>query len=268
VAIARLIAPDAVSGAAPTSAPVHPDAPRDPETARAALQLVHSYLTEVPDDLASQVLDQPQMAGSYRSTLALAAKQLDIAERADPTAKLLIEDDGKPVSISQQRLRARMIALEALTWTVDKPRKEIRLLTQATQIDPSYAPAFHLLGTAHLMTRNRTQAIAALERACALDPGNIQMLKALDRARNMTDAEIATFRLSNAAAKTTAAGIKTWNILKLVWIFGLPLAIVLIVAQFTGSMLNAVGYIVGFYVVSAMFVGLRRLKDWFDDFHV
>ncbi len=134
-----------------------------------------------------------------------------------------------------------------------------------TEIDPTFAAAFYSLGIAHFLSRNRRQAIAALERACALDPGNIETRKALDRARHMTDAEIATYRLSNVAAKTTAAGIKTWNVLKLVWIFGLPLAIVLIVAQFMGSVTDSLKAIFALFVMSAVFVGLRRLKDWFDN---
>lgn len=240
---------------------------RDPATAQAALTLAHSYLSELPEQLASEIIDNPETAPTHRSTLALAAKQLDIARRADPTAKLSVENNDEPsTTFSQQWLRARTIQLEALTWCVQDPRREIRLLTQATQVDPSFAPAQHSLGAAHFLSRNRGPAIAALQQALALDPGNIEIIKLLDRARNVSDAEIATYHLSNAASKTVASGIKTWNILRLIWIFGLPIGIVLIVAQFTGSMSSSVGYIVGFFVLSAAFTGLRRLKHWFDTY--
>jgi hypothetical protein len=94
----------------------------------------------------------------------------------------------------------------------------------------------------------------------------MDVIKQLDRTRNMSDAEIATFKFTNAAARTAAAGVRTWNILRLVWAIGLPLGIVLIVAQFTDSMSKAFGIIVGIIVISAIFTGLRRLKQWYDTF--
>src|SRR6266446_5314604 len=173
------------------------EAPRDPETARIALAVAHSYLSELPDTLASDVAGNAELARQYRSTLALAAKQLDIAQDADPTQKLFIaNEDEPPQSISQQWLRARTIHLEALTW-MENPKHQIQLLTQATEVGPTMAPAFASLGYVHSLSRNRVSAIAAFEQALILDPGNIEYVKFLDRARNMTDAEIATYKLSN-----------------------------------------------------------------------
>jgi tetratricopeptide (TPR) repeat protein len=268
--LASLIAPELAANPA-TNAPgsraiVLPPPPplRDPIAARAALELAHAYLREVPLD---KIVGNPDAAAGHRSTLALAAKQLEIAQRADPGATLVIAGEGgRGETVTQQRLRAHVLLLEGLTWSHDNPRKEIRLLTQATEIDPAYAPAFHSLGLAHFYARNRGAAIAALERALALEPGNIEIIKQLDRARNMSDAEIATFKVTNAAARTAAAGVRTWNILRLIWAIGLPLGIVLIVAQFTDSMSKALGIIVGVVAISAIFTGLRRLKHWYDTF--
>jgi hypothetical protein len=202
-------------------------------------------MNEIPDELATAVLNNPESAGEYRKTLALAAKQLDIAQRADSTADLAIHDeDGMPLTLTQQRLRARLIQLEALTWGAEKPREEIRLLIQATEVDPTFAPAFHCLGLAHFLSRNRAAAIAALETGLALEPDNIDVVKLLDRARNMTDAEIATFKLTNAAAKTAAASVKTWTFVKIAWAVGVPLTVLLTIASFTGSIGTAFLYMV------------------------
>ena len=264
-ALARLFEPfinsARTASAAPSTSPQQ-TWPRDPATAHAALQLAHSYLSELPEQLASEVIDNPENAAAHRSTLALAAKQLDIAQRADPTLNLVIDgDDSGPLTLSQQRLRARTVQLEGLTWCATKPRREIQLLTQATEIDPTFAPAFHSLGVAHFLSRNRKQAVAALQRACALDPDNIETHKALDRARNMTDAEIATYKLSNAAARTASAGVRTWNVMKLIWILGLPLLILFIIASFTGSMGTAFQIFLAFIVLCIFAPAIRWLLE-------
>lgn len=76
------------------------------------------------------------------------------------------------------RCSARVIQLEALT--VENPRREIELLTRATEVDPTMASGFRSLGAAHFLSRNRASAIAALEKALALDPDDINTIKLLD----------------------------------------------------------------------------------------
>ena len=139
------------------------------------------------------------------------------------------------------------------------------MLTQATEVDPTFSGAFYTLGNAHFINRNRSQAIAALEKALALEPGNISIIKLLNRTRHMSDAEIATYKLSNAAASTASAGFKIWHALKLIWFFGVPLCIVLFVSQFTGSISNAVGYIVGYYCLSWMVVTIHRMVQRYEN---
>jgi hypothetical protein len=214
-----------------------PSAPLDPETAQKALALAYSFLSEIPDTIASDVMQNPDIARECRNTLALAARQLDIAQRADPSQKLSVEDeDGLPRTILQERLRARTIQLEALTWGGENPRREIELLAQATEVDPTMVAAFQCLGAAHLQSRNRAAAIAALETAITLEPDNIDVMKLLERARNMSDAEIATYKFSNAAAKTASVGIKTWHGMKLAGAVAVFLIPLFAIASFTGSM--------------------------------
>jgi hypothetical protein len=117
--LAGMLAPELAANRTP-SAPASraivlppPTPPRDPITARAALELAHAYLEEVPLD---KIVGNPDGSAGHRSTLALAAKQLEIAAAADPGATLVIDgESGPPETISQQRLRAHVLLLEGLT---------------------------------------------------------------------------------------------------------------------------------------------------------
>jgi hypothetical protein len=109
--LAGLIAPELAANPA-TSAPASraivlppPTPPRDPVAARAALDLAHAYLQEVPVDT---IVGNPDASAGHRSTLALAAKQLEIAAAADPAATLVIEGEGGLETVTQQRLRAHV----------------------------------------------------------------------------------------------------------------------------------------------------------------
>lgn len=233
--------------------------PRDSVTARAALELAYSYLMEIPSETIIKDTDD---SARHRSTLALAAKQLDIAQRADPSVTHSLEVPGAPPEvITQQRLRARLLQLEALTWANDNPRREIRLLTQATEIDPTYSSPFYSLGVAHFLARNRAPAIAALERALILEPGNLEIIKQLDRARHMTDAEIAAYKFTNAATGTASAGIKAWNVLRITFLVGTPLVVLLVIASFTGSVGGALSLLVALAVCAPIVRWLLRIMD-------
>jgi hypothetical protein len=66
--------------------------------------------------LQDTIVGNPDGSAGHRSTLALAAKQLEIAAAADPAATLVIDgESGPPETISQQRLRAHVLLLEGLT---------------------------------------------------------------------------------------------------------------------------------------------------------
>ena len=178
----------------------HPAA--DPVTAVQALRLAYAYLEEVRQSIARD-LDEPARLADHRSTLALAVRQLDIAARADASSKLEIVDDGDTLVFSQAYLRATALSHEARTYLIDKPTKAIQLLEQATTLDAELLTAHALLGQLYFDRRDKHRAIAALERALALAPDEIDIIKTLDRARNMTGAE----RAAHAATKTVTGAI-------------------------------------------------------------
>ena len=167
---------------------------RDTPTALRALRLAHAYFDEAcRDDLS--IVDGQRAA---RTTLSLASRQLEIAFRADPNARLELDGDRR---LAQEQLRARVLCQEALTWRFDKLGRACTLAERACEADPTDPASFQLLGSFHFDNRNRAKAIAALTRAYELDPDNIETCKLLDRAQNMGDAEIVTYKATRAGVE-------------------------------------------------------------------
>jgi tetratricopeptide (TPR) repeat protein len=145
-----------------------------------ALRLAHAYLVEVDDGIAKDI-DEPSALANHRSTLALAARQLDIAARADPGTALEIAcEGGPPTIIPQAVLRAALLTAEARTYALENVTKANALLTQATLLDPEHGPAHALLGHLYFYRRDKTRAIAAFERALALSPDDISLINDVD----------------------------------------------------------------------------------------
>ena len=182
----------------------------DTPAALRALRLAQSYLEETDGGNFSD----PDSARTLRTTLALASRQLDIAFRADPNAKLESEVGE---TISQAHLRSRVLCQEALTWEMENLTKATAIAERATIADPDSASAFHVLGVLHYENRNRGDAIAALTKASELDPGNIEIFKILDRAQNMGAGEVATFKATRAGIRVANAGIGVYNTGVTVW---------------------------------------------------
>lgn len=174
-----------------------------------ALRLAASYISDIENSNSDQ--QDPEQVAARRSTMALATKQLDIAMRADPTVDF--EEDSKDGSIvmTQARMRATLLCYEGLSYMVDKPGKCTALLKRATEVDPEFSFAHYVLGQHYFEHRQKAAAIASLEQALLLDPDDMDSIKALDRARNMSGLETVTFKASRAAETTMAAGIKTYN---------------------------------------------------------
>jgi Flp pilus assembly protein TadD len=147
----------------------------DTISAQRAMKIAKSYIDET---LTIDTTDRRAVKNA-RSTLALAAKQLALAYKADPNATIDI-DQGK---IGIPYLRASILIREAITWQNFNAKKSIDFARQATYADPSDPFAFHILGV-YLMDMHKTrEAKRALMRAAELDPENTEILKDLDRAK-------------------------------------------------------------------------------------
>ena len=164
----------------------------DTISAQRAMRVAKSYIDETDDiNLTDKVVVR-----NARTTLSLASKQLTQAYAADPQAT--VDIDGVPADIPY--LKARALLREARTWEAFNLSRAIELATQATKADPTNAYAFHVVGIYQLDAHNPKQAIYALEQAAQLEPENPEILKDLDRAKNMSGLSVAAYKAADAGA--------------------------------------------------------------------
>jgi hypothetical protein len=185
--------------------------PRDTVGAIAAMELAHAYIEEVRDaDMPG--LEDTDARRHNLNTLSLASRQLDAAERLDPDG-ILEGRDAKENSyrFTINELKAEALLLEGLTHQVYDTKRAIPALIAATTANPNNPNAFYVLGLTHAANRNRSDAVAALQRAVALEPRNLAYRKELNRAESLTTAEIAGYKATRAGEKIFDAGVKTAN---------------------------------------------------------
>lgn len=182
----------------------------DTPAALKALAIADSYIADVRDNFDNE--DFP----AHRTTLSLAARQLDIAAKADPSARHVSEIGNE---YAQDEMRARVLVQEALTWAAEKTSKACTIAERACALDPNSTHAHYVAGWLNFEHKNRDRAISLLTRAVELAPNNLDAIKLLDRAQNMTAAEIATYKATAATEGTIKAARKTWNVIKfLAWL--------------------------------------------------
>jgi hypothetical protein len=189
-----------------------PPATHDTPGAIAALELAHAYIEEVREAETPRSVDH-ELRSHHLSTLALASKQLDAAQKLDPDAIL----DGQkkeemPYRYSINELKAEAMLLEGITLHTYDIKSAIPALRKATTMNANNPYAFYVLGLAQAANKNKVEAVAALQRAVALCPKNLTYCKELNRAQSLYAGETAAYRatrISDGAIKTAIAGIMT-----------------------------------------------------------
>lgn len=228
-------APDAPAAEVDASSaqPAAAEKPRDTAGAIAALELALAYIEEVRE-ADTPAPDDKDTRKQHLNTLSLATKQLDLAQKLDPDAILEGQlSDVLPYRFSGNELKAEALVLEGMTRQVYDIRRAIPALTAATTFDPNNARAFFVLGLVHAANRNKKDALAAFERAVALDPKNIKYRKELNRVENLSAAEIAGYRATRAGEKAFDAAVTSWNVFAVVWnIATFPIRVVVGIFRF------------------------------------
>ncbi len=220
----------AVTTVAP-SQPQQPAKPRDTPAALAAMELAFAYLEEV-QRAPKPGLEDTVLRKELLNSLSLATRQLEAASTHDPDAILETTDsDGDAIRCSIEQLKSEVLLTEGRTHMIYDVRRALPALDAATRHDPQHAVAFYTLGLAQAANMNRGPAIEAFEHAVALEPTNIQFRLELDRARNLSGAEVAAYKATRAAENVYDAGIKVanagvrvynvgvvmWNIFAITW---------------------------------------------------
>ena len=163
--------------------PEVPGAVRDTLRAQRAMRIAMSYIDEVGNQVPL-IKREPFAGAVFLPTLSLAAAQLREARKFDPDAIALWRCDNEDLPWSISDLEAILLFYEATCRSKTEPMRAIRIMEKACSIAPR-AMYYHRLGFLNLMLYRQKQAIAALETALSLDPENIDIAKALDRARVM-----------------------------------------------------------------------------------
>lgn len=189
-----------------------PEMVRDTPGAIAALELARAYIEEVRA-ADTPGLEDHDVRKHHLNTLALASKQLDAAQKLDPDAILEGEDEKEiPYRYSINELKAEALLLEGITHQTYDLKRAIPALRKATTLNPNSARAFYVLGLTHAANMNKTDAVAAFERAVALDPKNLAYRKELNRAESISVGVIAAYKATRAGERVFDAGVKTANV--------------------------------------------------------
>ncbi len=253
-------APPAIPPPLPTMLPasVTDDPPRDTETAVDAMQLAHAYMSEFHDDIGNTLTD-PAFAAQTLNTLSLISRQLDIADRADPSATLTVEGkDGEPNTLSLTMMKGAALYYEATCRMADSPKRAVQLFEQCLEQTPDAANAYFWIGTLHADMFNKARAIEAFEKALALEPGNLEYRKALVRTQNISGTQVAFDRAVTGTRKTI-------NFTRWVWtgivVFTLISFVSALIRQDTATAVAI------FFVFLVFGLGLRSItaaKTWFS----
>jgi tetratricopeptide (TPR) repeat protein len=233
---------------APEPSPANAQAPspppvmaRDSPGAIAALELAYAYIEEVRQ-ADTPGLEDHDLRKHHLNTLALASKQLAVAQLLDPDAILEGQDDKEiPYRYSINELKAEALLLEGITHQTYDTKRAVPALRKATTLNPNSSRAFYVLGLTHAANMNRGAAVAAFERAVALDPKNLSYRKELNRAQSLSVGVVAAYKATRAGERIFDAGVKTanvgifiynigvyaWNIFAITWnIVTFPLRVV------------------------------------------
>jgi tetratricopeptide (TPR) repeat protein len=197
----------------------------DTETAIDAMQLVLAYTAEFQGNIGDTLTD-PAYAAKVLNTLSLISRQIDIAEHADATATLAVENDsGEHVAYTITSLKAGAIYYEAMCRMAADPKRSIKLLEQVLQLTPDAAHAHFWTGMLNADMLNKGAAVAAFEQALALDPRNMEYRKELLRAQSISGSQVAYDRAARGVRTTVSVARWAWYAFWIIMIISIVAAI-------------------------------------------
>ena len=189
------------------------------------MQLALAYMAEFQGELGNALTD-PAYAAKSLNTLSLISRQLDIAERADASATITVEDkDGEHVLMTITAMKANAIFTEAMCRMADNPKRSIKLLEHSLELAPDGANAYFCLGMLHADMLNKGAAVAAFEKAVALDPRNMDYRKELLRAESISGGQVAYDRASRGVRTTVSVARWAWYAFWIIMIISIVAAI-------------------------------------------
>lgn len=174
--------------------------------AEIALATANSFLQEAGTDVDRYRGDEekfPALRNTFLNTIALASNKIIEAEKLDPNATYTQKVGDATVTLSIPQYKAMALEMEGTVYFfAGEDKKAIATYDKAIAIFPDFAKAWYGKGRAHIVLKNKAEAIAALEKAIEVDPEDIDYHKALERAKAISGSEIAFDRTASAVRKT------------------------------------------------------------------
>lgn len=155
--------------------------------ATGALKLANSYVDEVIKLIPNPFEIEPESMNEIITTLDLAAKQLDKAERLDPAVTVMHEIEAGATELDIKTTRSSILLYRGLAVGFGKGEKTAgaKLIEQAIALAPTgFANAHFALAVLYSDSGRKSEGMQHLRKAIELDPENIEFQKVLDRLEN------------------------------------------------------------------------------------
>ena len=150
--------------------------------------------------------------------LARASRELEVARKLDPDAVLEGRyEEGIAYRYGIDELKAEALLLEGITLHAYDIKRAIAPLRESTTLNANRPYAFYVLGLTYLANMSKTRAVAALQRAVALNPENLSYRNGLDRARGLSTREIAAHKAASFGKEIVDAGNTASSVFAAVW---------------------------------------------------
>ena len=211
---------------------------------------LHTAWSFTRDILAGLQRQNPDDFQDLLNTTALAAKQIQAAEKIDPAATITIKrDDDSDFQVDIAFLKVLCLLYEGeINVRMGSSKRAVPILRQALHINPDFDPAWYWLAIAYGDLLDKGDAIDAINNAIRIDPQNIEYRKALERAKSISAGQVVLDRTSSAAS-----GFLTF----LNWCLGLYWVLIIIMCIYIYNKESAFGAIFVFVVFALIGAGLN-----------
>jgi tetratricopeptide (TPR) repeat protein len=194
-----------------------PSVARDARDAIDALERAHSCVEEVREADTPGPEDH-KVRRYHLDLLARASRELEVAQKLDPDAVLEGQhEEGIARRYSINELKAEALLLEGITLHAYDIKRAIAPLRESTALNANRPYGFYVLGLTYVANMNRARAVAALQRAVALDPENLLYRSGLDRARSLSTREVAAHKAASFGKEIVASGNTALSTFVAVW---------------------------------------------------
>jgi tetratricopeptide (TPR) repeat protein len=195
-----------------------------------SLTLANSYI----DDVQGKINDgldslNAEIAPSLLKTLELAEKQLEKAEKLDPTATL--GENGNLATLKAQVFLDRGLVE---SYGLGKDSSAIKNIEKSISLLENFPNSHYVLGLLYADAGRKADALTQLRLAAEFSPDNIEYQKAIDRLENTSGASLKT----SVVARQALTFRGSWKVLAVPAVIAFIGIILLLQGQIAAGILN------------------------------